>query len=43
MLRVLAGHDVPSAGFTVGQLRLPRAALSVLAGCCFGLGGRRFR
>ncbi|MBZ4689366.1 MAG: transporter related [Cereibacter sp.] len=39
VLRVLAGHDVPGASFTVGRLRLPRAVLSVLAGLCFGLGG----
>ena len=43
VLHVLLGHDVPGAGFTVGQLRLPRAALSVLAGCCFGLGGAAFQ
>ena len=39
VLRVLAGHDVPGASFTVGRLRLPRALLSILAGLCFGLGG----
>lgn len=39
VLRVLAGHDVPGASFTVGRLRLPRAVLSILAGLCFGLGG----
>ncbi|WP_103172060.1 iron chelate uptake ABC transporter family permease subunit [Paracoccus sp. SY] len=43
VLRVLAGHDVPGASFTVGQLRLPRAALSVLAGLSFGLGGAAFQ
>ena len=37
VLRVLAGQDVPGASFTVGQLRLPRAVLSVLAGVLFGL------
>lgn len=43
VLRVLAGQDVPGASFTVGQLRLPRAALSVLAGLSFGLGGAAFQ
>jgi iron complex transport system permease protein len=43
VLRVLAGHDVPGAGFTVGQLRLPRAVVAVLAGACFGLGGAAFQ
>lgn len=41
--RVLTGHDVPGASFTVGQLRLPRALLSLLAGACFGLGGAAFQ
>ncbi|GGH44351.1 iron chelate uptake ABC transporter family permease subunit [Frigidibacter albus] len=39
VLRVLAGHDVPGASFTVGRLRLPRAIISILAGLSFGLGG----
>ncbi|MFC3630271.1 FecCD family ABC transporter permease [Paracoccus angustae] len=43
VLRVLAGQDVPGASFTVGQLRLPRAVLSVLAGLSFGLGGAAFQ
>ncbi|SCY07962.1 FecCD family ABC transporter permease [Paracoccus tibetensis] len=43
VLRVLAGHDVPGAGFTVGQLRLPRAVVAVLAGASFGLGGAAFQ
>ncbi|WP_207100774.1 FecCD family ABC transporter permease [Paracoccus shandongensis] len=43
VLRVLAGGDVPGASFTVGQLRLPRAVLSVLAGLSFGLGGAAFQ
>ncbi|MFC3170099.1 FecCD family ABC transporter permease [Paracoccus fontiphilus] len=43
VLRVLAGQDVPGASFTVGQLRLPRAVLAVLAGLSFGLGGAAFQ
>lgn len=43
VLRVLLGEDVAGAGFTVGQLRLPRAALSILAGLAFGLGGAAFQ
>ncbi|MET0173193.1 MAG: iron ABC transporter permease [Agrobacterium vaccinii] len=42
-IRVLLGQDVPGAGFTVGQLRLPRAVLCVLAGLSFGLGGVAFQ
>ncbi|MDM9624943.1 iron ABC transporter permease [Rhizobium sp. S152] len=43
VIKVLLGEDVPGATFTVGQLRLPRAVLSVLAGLCFGLGGVAFQ
>lgn len=43
VVRVLLGEDVPGAAFTVGQLRLPRAVLSLLAGLCFGLGGVAFQ
>ncbi|MTE00727.1 iron chelate uptake ABC transporter family permease subunit [Paracoccus sp. YIM 132242] len=43
VLRVLAGQEIPGASFTVGQLRLPRAVLSVLAGLSFGLGGAAFQ
>ncbi len=43
VLRVLLGEDVAGASFTVGQLRLPRALLSVLAGLSFGLGGVAFQ
>jgi iron complex transport system permease protein len=39
VVRVLLGEDVAGATFTVGQLRLPRAVLAVLAGLSFGLGG----
>jgi iron complex transport system permease protein len=43
VIRVLAGQEVPGASFTVRQLRLPRAVLSVLAGFCFGMGGVAFQ
>lgn len=43
VLRVLMGQDVPGASFAVGQLRLPRAVMAVLAGLCFGLGGAAFQ
>lgn len=41
--RVLMGEQVTGASFTVGQLRLPRALLSILAGLSFGLGGVAFQ
>lgn len=41
--RVLLGETVPGASFTVGELRLPRASLAVLAGAAFGLGGVTFQ
>ncbi|MFV0573876.1 MAG: FecCD family ABC transporter permease [Vibrio sp.] len=40
---VLLGENVPSASFTVGYLRLPRAVLSVLVGMSFGLAGVAFQ
>ncbi|OYR13471.1 FecCD family ABC transporter permease [Brucella thiophenivorans] len=43
VLRVMLGEDVAGASFTVGQLRLPRAILSILAGLSFGLGGVAFQ
>ncbi|MDE3722908.1 iron chelate uptake ABC transporter family permease subunit [Nocardiopsis sp. N85] len=43
VVRVVLGQDVPGASFTVGRLRLPRAALAVVAGLCFGLGGVTFQ
>lgn len=43
VLRVLLGEEVPGASFTVGGLRLPRAVMGVVAGCCFGLGGVTFQ
>jgi len=43
VIRVLAGEIVPGASFTVGELRLPRAALGLLAGLCFGMAGVTFQ
>lgn len=43
VLDVLLGHDVPGASFTIGQLRLPRAVLAILAGLSFGLSGAAFQ
>ena len=43
ILRDLLGEDVPGVAFTVGQLRLPRAVMSILAGLSFGLGGVAFQ
>lgn len=43
VIRMLRGGDVPGASFLVGQLRLPRAVLSILAGLSFGLGGAAFQ
>ncbi|MGP9807139.1 FecCD family ABC transporter permease [Halomonas sp. AOP12-C2-37] len=43
VLRVLGGAEIPGAGFTVRELRLPRAVISVLTGACFGLGGVAFQ
>lgn len=41
--RVVLGQDVPGASFTVGDLRLPRATLAVVAGLSFGLAGVTFQ
>lgn len=40
VVAVIAGRDVPGAAFAVGQLRLPRALLGLLAGAAFGMAGR---
>ncbi|WP_168709427.1 FecCD family ABC transporter permease [Actinomyces procaprae] len=40
VIAVIAGRDVPGASFAVGQLRLPRALLGLLAGGAFGMAGR---
>lgn len=43
LLQILAGYEVPGARFSVLELRLPRAVLSILAGMSFGLGGVIFQ
>lgn len=43
VLGVLLGETVPGASFTVGELRLPRATVGLLAGIAFGLGGVTFQ
>ncbi|MGD9958044.1 FecCD family ABC transporter permease [Nocardioides sp.] len=43
VVRVIMGQPVPGASFTVGELRLPRAGLAVLAGASFGLSGVTFQ
>lgn len=43
VVRVLLGEEVKGAGFAVGQLRLPRAVLAILAGLSFGLAGVAFQ
>lgn len=43
VLRILGGAEVPGAGFTVRELRFPRAVISILTGACFGLGGIAFQ
>ncbi len=41
--RVLVGETVPGASFTVGELRLPRAVMGLLAGFAFGIAGVTFQ
>lgn len=43
VLRVILGETVPGASFTVGELRLPRATMGVLAGFAFGIAGVTFQ
>ncbi|HWI31830.1 MAG TPA: iron chelate uptake ABC transporter family permease subunit [Microbacterium sp.] len=43
VLRVLLGETVPGASFTVGELRLPRAVMGILAGFAFGIAGVTFQ
>jgi iron complex transport system permease protein len=43
VLRVLLGEVVPGASFTVGELRLPRAVVGLLAGFSFGIAGVTFQ
>ncbi|GAA4662802.1 iron ABC transporter permease [Streptomyces youssoufiensis] len=43
VVRVVLDEKVPGATFTVGRLRLPRAALAAVAGFSFGLAGVTFQ
>ncbi|WP_447652643.1 FecCD family ABC transporter permease [Microbacterium sufflavum] len=43
VIRVILGETVPGASFTVGDLRLPRAILAILAGLAFGMAGVTFQ
>jgi len=43
VIRTVLGETVPGASFTVGELRLPRASMGVLAGAAFGLAGVTFQ
>jgi iron complex transport system permease protein len=43
VIRVMIGQQVPGASFTVGELRLPRASLGLLAGFAFGIAGVTFQ
>ncbi|WP_305784550.1 FecCD family ABC transporter permease [Symbioplanes lichenis] len=40
---VILGETVPGASFTVGELRLPRTAMALIVGLCFGMGGVTFQ
>lgn len=43
VVRVILGETLPGASFTVGELRLPRAVLAILAGIAFGMAGVSFQ
>ena len=43
VIRVILGETVPGASFTVGELRLPRATMGLLAGFAFGIAGATFQ
>jgi len=43
VVRVLLGENVPGASFVIGDLRLPRALGSLLAGAAFGMSGALFQ
>ncbi|GAA3933501.1 FecCD family ABC transporter permease [Microbacterium soli] len=43
VIQVILGRPVPGASFTVGELRLPRTVLAVLAGAAFGIAGVTFQ
>ena len=43
LVRILAGEQIPGAGYIVTEVRLPRTVLAVLCGMAFGLGGAVFQ
>lgn len=43
VINVLLGENIPGASFVVGQLRLPRAIMSLLVGMSFGMAGVAFQ
>ncbi|MBP2435455.1 FecCD family ABC transporter permease [Microbacterium amylolyticum] len=43
VLAVLRGDDVPGASYAIGERRLPRALIAVLAGASFGIAGTTFQ
>lgn len=43
VMQVILGETVPGASFAVGELRLPRTALAILAGLAFGVTGICFQ
>lgn len=43
VIRVILGETVPGASFAVGELRLPRATMGLLAGFAFGIAGVTFQ
>lgn len=43
ILRVIGGEQVPGASYSVGELRLPRATMGLLAGLAFGAAGVTFQ
>ncbi|QVJ00022.1 iron chelate uptake ABC transporter family permease subunit (plasmid) [Corynebacterium diphtheriae] len=43
VMGVLRGDTVPGASFTVGELRLPRATVAIVAGFAFGVSGVIFQ
>lgn len=43
VIRVIKGDTVPGASFAVGELRLPRATIAIVAGFAFGVSGIIFQ
>lgn len=43
VMAVIAGDTVPGASFSVGEIRLPRASLAIVAGAAFGVSGITFQ